>query len=146
MESKHQNQISNPWNGRIQHHPRKWNSSKQLQPKKSYLLFIFGGRRGGGGLLIVDFLNCDDTLNSMIYCESLKNLHHACNPNKNCVMRSKGIVFLHDNARPHTANQTQELIWEQLDHPPYSPDLAPSNYHMFLHLKRCSNDCVAVFV
>jgi histone-lysine N-methyltransferase SETMAR len=25
--------------------------------------------------------------------------------------------------------------WEQFDHPPYSPDLAPSDFHVFLHLK-----------
>jgi histone-lysine N-methyltransferase SETMAR len=23
-----------------------------------------------------------------------------------------------------------------MDHPPYSPDLAPSDYHLFLHLKK----------
>ena len=40
------------------------------------------------------------------------------------------------HACAHTANQTQDLIgsfgWEQLDHPPYSPDLAPSDYHLSL--------------
>jgi histone-lysine N-methyltransferase SETMAR len=25
--------------------------------------------------------------------------------------------------------------WERFNHPPYSPDLAPSDFHMFLHLK-----------
>jgi histone-lysine N-methyltransferase SETMAR len=34
---------------------------------------------------------------------------------------------------------TQNLItifgWEQFDHPPYSPDLVPSDFHLFLHLK-----------
>ena len=24
----------------------------------------------------------------------------------------------------------------ELDHPPYSPDLAPSDFHLFLHLKK----------
>jgi hypothetical protein len=47
--------------------------------------------------------------------------------------------MLHDNARPHTAAATQHLTatsgWEQFDHPPYSPDLAPSDFHVFLHLK-----------
>ena len=47
---------------------------------------------------------------------------------------------LHDNARPHSAAQTQDLItsfrWEQMDHPPYSPDLAPSDFHLVLHLKK----------
>jgi hypothetical protein len=54
-------------------------------------------------------------------------------------MLSQGVVMLHDNACPHTAVTTQDLIatfgWEQFDHPPYTPDLAPRDFHVFLHLK-----------
>ncbi|CAK9811774.1 Histone-lysine N-methyltransferase SETMAR [Anthophora quadrimaculata] len=46
--------------------------------------------------------------------------------------------LLHDNARPHTAQMTvaklQELELELLHHPPYSPDLAPTDYHFFRNL------------
>jgi hypothetical protein len=48
-------------------------------------------------------------------------------------------MMLHANARPYTATATKYLIatfsWEQFDHPQYSPDLAPSDFHVFLHLK-----------
>jgi hypothetical protein len=54
-------------------------------------------------------------------------------------MLSGGVVMLHDSACPHSAAATQDLIttlgWEQFDRPPYSPDLAPSDFHVFLHLK-----------
>jgi hypothetical protein len=54
-------------------------------------------------------------------------------------MLTQGVVMLHDNARQHTAAATQDLIatsdWEQFDHPPYNPDLAPCDFHVFLHLK-----------
>jgi hypothetical protein len=30
-----------------------------------------------------------------------------------------------------TKADVQELDWEILPHPPYSPDLAPSDYHLF---------------
>jgi hypothetical protein len=54
-------------------------------------------------------------------------------------MLCSGVVMLHDNSCPHTAATTQDLIstlgWEQFDHPPYSPDLTPSDFHVFLHLK-----------
>jgi histone-lysine N-methyltransferase SETMAR len=48
-------------------------------------------------------------------------------------------VVPHDNACPHTAARTRALLehfnWELFDHPPYSTDLAPSNYHLFTYLK-----------
>jgi phytoene dehydrogenase-like protein len=38
----------------------------------------------------------------------------------------------------HTAATMQDLVtfgWEQFDHSPYRPDLAPRDFHVFLHLK-----------
>jgi hypothetical protein len=50
-------------------------------------------------------------------------------------MLSKGVVLLHDNAHPQTTVRTNALIkhfnCEIFIHPSYSPDLAPSNYHLF---------------
>jgi hypothetical protein len=44
--------------------------------------------------------------------------------------RQRGVILQNGDARSHTANTTkaaiQELDWEILPHPPYSPDLAPS--------------------
>jgi lipopolysaccharide export system protein LptC len=44
-------------------------------------------------------------------------------------------ILLHDNSMPHTVARTNDLIklfnWEIFDHPSYSPDLAPSDYHLF---------------
>jgi hypothetical protein len=46
-------------------------------------------------------------------------------------MLTKGVVVLHDNARPHTAARTNALIklfnWEIFDDPSYIPDLARSD-------------------
>ncbi|EZA57360.1 Histone-lysine N-methyltransferase SETMAR [Ooceraea biroi] len=51
----------------------------------------------------------------------------------------KGVVFHHDNAKPHTALVTKKKLkcfgWEVMQHPPYSPDLAPSDYHLFRSLQ-----------
>jgi transposase len=45
----------------------------------------------------------------------------------------------HDNARSHTSLKTLEGItkfgWAVLPHPPYSPDQAPSGFHLFGALK-----------
>ncbi|KAG5325201.1 LAMA1 protein, partial [Pseudoatta argentina] len=49
--------------------------------------------------------------------------------------RHDKVTLLHDNARPHVAKPVktylETLKWEVLPHPPYSPDIAPSNFHLF---------------
>jgi histone-lysine N-methyltransferase SETMAR len=54
-------------------------------------------------------------------------------------MLTKGVVLLHDNARPYTLARTNALIklfsWEILDHPSYSPDLTPSDCLLFTKMK-----------
>jgi len=53
----------------------------------------------------------------------------------------KGVVFHHDNATSLTTRQKlRELDWEILMHPPYSPDLALSDYHLFRSLQNSLND------
>jgi len=59
---------------------------------------------------------------------------------KRCKKVTKGVSFLHDNAPAHGALATQKKLaclgFHFLDHPPYSPDLAPSDYHSFPGLKK----------
>jgi hypothetical protein len=47
--------------------------------------------------------------------------------------------LLHDNARRHTNMPTREatatMWWTVLPHPPYSPDLASYDFHLFGPLK-----------
>ena len=51
----------------------------------------------------------------------------------------QGVFFLQDNAPPHRALATQKKLaylgHQCLDHPLYSPNLAPSDYHLFPGLK-----------
>ena len=55
-------------------------------------------------------------------------------------MKKKKGLFNQDNAPYHkwiaTMAKLHELLFELLPHPPYSPDLAPSNYWLFADLKR----------
>ena len=52
---------------------------------------------------------------------------------------SSGVLLLHENVRPHTAIHTfqtlEKLGFMVLEHPAYSPDLVPSDYHLLVHLK-----------
>jgi hypothetical protein len=53
-------------------------------------------------------------------------------------MFTKGVVLLHDDAWPHTAARTNASMrlfnWEIFDNRPYSPDLAPCDYHLFTEM------------
>jgi histone-lysine N-methyltransferase SETMAR len=90
------------------------------------------------GVLLTNFQKKGDNVNSESYCEVLLMLRDAIR-RKRPGLLTRGVLLLHDNARPHTARLTQEKInhlgWELLEHPPYSPDLAPSDFHLFGPLK-----------
>jgi len=53
---------------------------------------------------------------------------------------TKGVLFLHDSAPAQRALATQKkpayLGFQCLDHSHHSPDLAPSDYHLFPGLKK----------
>jgi len=53
---------------------------------------------------------------------------------------TKGVLFLHDSAPAHRAIATQKKLaylgFQCFDHPLNSPDLAPSDYHLFSGLKK----------
>jgi len=49
-------------------------------------------------------------------------------------------MLLHDNAPVHKAKKVQVAIaecgFQEMNHPPYSPNLALCNYFLFRHLKK----------
>ncbi|XP_035231708.1 histone-lysine N-methyltransferase SETMAR-like [Stegodyphus dumicola] len=91
------------------------------------------------GVLLVEFMQPGKTINADSYCETLRRLQRAIQ-NKRRGMLTSGIVLIHDNACPHSARVTQRLLqqfqWDIFEHPPYSPDKAPSDFHLFLELKQ----------
>jgi histone-lysine N-methyltransferase SETMAR len=91
------------------------------------------------GVLFTYFQKHGENVNSASYCEALLKLQDAIR-RKRPGKLAREVLLRHDNARPHTARATQgrfqELQWEILEHPPYSPDLAPSDYHLIGALKR----------
>lgn len=108
---------------------------KTQQSAQKIMASVFWDRKG---LLLIEFLERGETINAARYCETMKKLRRAIK-NKRRGMLTTGISLLHDNARPHTARATQELLtsfgWDVLNHPSHSPDLAPSDYHLFTKLK-----------
>jgi hypothetical protein len=90
------------------------------------------------GVLLVEFMEKGTTINAASYCATLERLKTTIK-RKRLGLLTKGVLILHDNARPHVATATQELLkcfWRTvLEHPAYSPDLAPRDFHLFPALK-----------
>lgn len=90
------------------------------------------------GLLHLDFLHERRTINATYYCQILTEVRLAYRRKRRDLPMRK-VILLHDNARPHTAALTvqklEQLGWETLEHPPYSPDLSPCDFHVFGPLK-----------
>lgn len=106
-----------------------------LSPKK-VLATVFWDRRG---VIHAEYLKYGNTVNADGYCATLKRVKRAIQ-NKRRGMLTKGVILLQDNATSHTARTTTSLLekfgWEVLPHPSHSPDLAPSDFHLFPFLKR----------
>lgn len=91
------------------------------------------------GILLIDYLAKGSTINAVYYAELLRKVRQAIVEKRRGKL-SKGILFLQDNAPVHTARVAKlalkETGFEEIDHPPYSPDLAPSDYFLFSNLKK----------
>lgn len=103
-----------------------------LHPRK-VLLCVWWDQEG---VLHYELLPRNQTITAEVYCQQLRRLNNAIHEKRPGLRHD--VLLLHDNARPHVARATKEVIeelgWEVLPHPPYSPDLAPSDFHLFRSL------------
>jgi len=87
------------------------------------------------GVILEHYMPRGSTVTSATYADLLKNHLHPAIRSKRRGLLSTGVLLQHYNARPHTARSTvatiQDLSFECLPHPPYSPDLTPSDFHVF---------------
>ncbi|GFY32353.1 histone-lysine N-methyltransferase SETMAR [Trichonephila clavipes] len=83
-------------------------------------------------------------LSANLYCQQLDSLKLAIDQKGPELANIRGVVFHQDNARTHitvvTRQNLWELGWEVLMHSPYSPYMAPSDYHPFLALQNFLSD------
>jgi len=92
------------------------------------------------GILLIDYVPKGQTINAEYYLSLLVQLKDILKENAGRGKFTKGVLFLHDNAPAHRALATQKKLaylgFQCLDHSPYSPDLTPSDYHLFHGLKK----------
>jgi histone-lysine N-methyltransferase SETMAR len=90
------------------------------------------------GVLLVAFMNPGATIISKVHCEILKQLSRGIRDRQHSLL-TMAVMLLHANMRPLTAVHTVQFIrqfkCELFYHPPFSPDMTPNDYHLFLHLK-----------
>jgi len=120
-----------------------WRHSGSPRPKKcreqnsdgNVLALIFWDQ---DSILPIDYLHKGQTINAEYYSSLLVQLKDILKE-KHRRKIPKGVLFLHDSAPDHQALATQKKLAylgsQCLDHPPYSPGLAPSDYHLFPGLK-----------
>jgi len=90
-------------------------------------------------ILSIDYLPKGQTINTEYYSSLLVQLKDILREKRRGKF-TKGVLFLHDNAPAHRTLATKKKLGylglQCLDHPPYSPDLVPSDYHLFSGLKK----------
>ena len=118
-----------------------WKKKEEQTPKKlrsgtvhkrELMLSVFWDSKG---IVLLDFLEKKRTMNSDYYCNLLESAQ-----TRRRKPRNSPLWLLHDNAPIHTSQKTVDTLnkagFEIIAHPPYSPDMAPSDFYLFQHLKK----------
>ena len=92
------------------------------------------------GIILMHPVPRGQTINASYYSHFLRNVLEPAVRQHRPGTAPERILFQHDNAPSHSAGETvrtiREIGWTNLSHPAYSPDLAPSDYHLFANLKK----------
>ena len=119
--------------------PARTTSKADIRQKK-VLLSVWWDYKG---IVYFELLPSNRTINSVVYVEQLTKLNNAVEEKRPELTNRKDVVFHRDDARLRASLVTRqkllELDWNVLPHPPYSPDLAPSDYFLFRSLQNSSN-------
>jgi hypothetical protein len=92
------------------HSPNKPKKFKQTLYARNLMETVFLDRKGK---LMVDFMQQGTALTSEVYCETQKEVCRAIQ-NRRLGMLTSDVMFLHNNARPHTAARTRTAVAFQL--------------------------------
>ena len=120
---------------------------KVVPSAKKVMASVFWDKNG---IIMVEYLPKGSTVTGAYYADQLRRLRECVKKTRRGLLR-KGVWLLQDNAPPHTSQiaiaAADQCGYRLLPHPPYSPDLAPSDYYLFANLKlhvkgrRYNTDC-----
>src|ERR1700743_1771577 len=90
------------------------------------------------GVLMIDYLKRGKTVQGVYSAELIRKLREQIKEKRRGKL-IQGVLLHHDNAPAHPSHVAMAAIhecgFELLCHPPYFPDLAPSDFHLFRLLK-----------
>lgn len=111
---------------------------KLTKPQKSpnkVMLSVFWDKNG---IILADFLEPGQTVTGEVYASEINRLRENIKQMRRGMLTRKPLLLI-DNAPAHRSQVAhsayRDCDFELLEHPPYSPDLAPSDYYLFGRLK-----------
>ena len=91
------------------------------------------------GIVHFEFLHQGQTVNQTVYKEILPRLVRSVRDKRRSLWEAYTWMLHYDNAFAHTALNIRQFLAERnittLEHPPYSPDLAPCDFFLFPNIK-----------
>lgn len=97
------------------------------------------------GIIYWEFLPINSTITADSFCKQLDRVYEALSKLRPSILNRRKVILHMDNARPHTAvltkSKIKQLRLDILNHPPYSPDISPSDYHLFRSMQNSLNGC-----
>jgi len=89
------------------------------------------------GVIHKEFVPEGETINAVYYKGVMERFLNRIRCVRMC--ESGDWILLHNNTPPHNATIVKQFLAQRkvtvLDHPPYSPDLAPADYFLFPKVK-----------
>ena len=124
---------SSEWRDPAEGRPTKVRPSKSKV--KTMLITFFDSR----GIIHKEFVPPGQTVNALFYKDVLERLLKRVRRVRPDLYASGDWFLLHDNAPSHTAIVATQFPAKNrvtvINHPPYSPDLAPADYFLFPKIK-----------
>ena len=128
-----QKQKSCLWLGHGERRPQKALRARQMH--KTMMEVFFDDE----GVVHLEFLPPWMTVTAAVYIGILSRLREAVRRKRPAIWQDNSYHLLHDNMPAHTAVPTfaamVETSMKVVEHPPYSPDLAPADFWFFPFLK-----------
>ena len=118
-----------------QNEPTPTTPKASLHPKKVMLCMWWEWK----GVICYEIFPENQTINSNKYCSQFDQLKAALDRKCPELVNRKCKIFHQDNSKLHVSLMTRKKLWELgwdiLIHLPCSPDIAPSDFHLFWSLQ-----------